>query len=150
MLSLWGAGLVRGLGAMPPAWQWGSHGRPLALARAAGALGAVGWRARAPREPRGRAFGLSAAKVVSAAPRPLQPYLRLMRLDKPIGEWGGFPRAPPASREPGAPGRAAAKLTHPDAGVGAESGGTLRSGCPAFADCSVGSTFAFPQSLTQL
>ncbi|XP_074084602.1 4-hydroxybenzoate polyprenyltransferase, mitochondrial [Macrotis lagotis] len=30
---------------------------------------------------------LSAAALVAAAPRPLQPYLRLMRLDKPIGTW---------------------------------------------------------------
>ncbi|XP_061439130.1 4-hydroxybenzoate polyprenyltransferase, mitochondrial [Rhineura floridana] len=30
---------------------------------------------------------LSAASLVQAAPGPLQPYLRLMRLDKPIGTW---------------------------------------------------------------
>lgn len=32
-----------------------------------------------------RSFSLSAAAVVNSAPAPLQPYLRLMRLDKPIG-----------------------------------------------------------------
>ncbi|XP_043829034.1 4-hydroxybenzoate polyprenyltransferase, mitochondrial [Dromiciops gliroides] len=36
---------------------------------------------------RGRPLSLSAAAIVDAAPRPLQPYLRLMRLDKPIGTW---------------------------------------------------------------
>lgn len=37
-----------------------------------------------------RPFSLSAATIVNAAPTPVQPYLRLMRLDKPIGmyiEW---------------------------------------------------------------
>ncbi|XP_026198100.1 4-hydroxybenzoate polyprenyltransferase, mitochondrial [Anabas testudineus] len=34
-----------------------------------------------------RSFGLSAATIVKAAPVPVQPYLRLMRLDKPIGTW---------------------------------------------------------------
>ncbi|XP_044536390.1 4-hydroxybenzoate polyprenyltransferase, mitochondrial isoform X2 [Gracilinanus agilis] len=34
---------------------------------------------------RGRPLSLSAAAIVDSAPRPLQPYLRLMRLDKPIG-----------------------------------------------------------------
>lgn len=87
MLALLGASFARGLGAVAPVWIWGSRGRPLALARAAGALGAGGRGSAAPREPRGRALGLSAAAVVSAAPRPLQPYLRLMRLDKPIGTW---------------------------------------------------------------
>lgn len=32
-----------------------------------------------------RSFSLSAAAVVNSAPAPVQPYLRLMRLDKPIG-----------------------------------------------------------------
>lgn len=32
-----------------------------------------------------RTFGLSAASVVNSAPAAVQPYLRLMRLDKPIG-----------------------------------------------------------------
>ncbi|KAM9811041.1 4-hydroxybenzoate polyprenyltransferase, mitochondrial [Neosynchiropus ocellatus] len=35
----------------------------------------------------GRSFGVSAATIVNAAPTRLQPYLRLMRLDKPIGTW---------------------------------------------------------------
>ncbi|CAK6959825.1 -hydroxybenzoate polyprenyltransferase%2C mitochondrial [Scomber scombrus] len=34
-----------------------------------------------------RPFSLSAATIVNAAPAPVQPYLRLMRLDKPIGTW---------------------------------------------------------------
>uniref|UniRef100_UPI0037E81B9E 4-hydroxybenzoate polyprenyltransferase, mitochondrial n=1 Tax=Semicossyphus pulcher TaxID=241346 RepID=UPI0037E81B9E len=34
-----------------------------------------------------RSFSLSAASVVNSAPAPVQPYLRLMRLDKPIGTW---------------------------------------------------------------
>lgn len=34
-----------------------------------------------------RSFSLSAAAIVNAAPAPVQPYLRLMRLDKPIGTW---------------------------------------------------------------
>lgn len=32
-----------------------------------------------------RSFSLSAATIVKSAPVPVQPYLRLMRLDKPIG-----------------------------------------------------------------
>uniref|UniRef100_A0A3B3ZT58 4-hydroxybenzoate polyprenyltransferase n=1 Tax=Periophthalmus magnuspinnatus TaxID=409849 RepID=A0A3B3ZT58_9GOBI len=34
-----------------------------------------------------RVFSLSAASIVNSAPAPVQPYLRLMRLDKPIGTW---------------------------------------------------------------
>ncbi|XP_074495229.1 4-hydroxybenzoate polyprenyltransferase, mitochondrial [Sebastes fasciatus] len=34
-----------------------------------------------------RSFSLSAATVVSSAPASIQPYLRLIRLDKPIGTW---------------------------------------------------------------
>lgn len=34
-----------------------------------------------------RSFSLTAATVVNSAPAPVQPYLRLMRLDKPIGTW---------------------------------------------------------------
>ncbi|XP_033973437.1 4-hydroxybenzoate polyprenyltransferase, mitochondrial [Trematomus bernacchii] len=34
-----------------------------------------------------RSISLSAATIVNSAPRPIQPYLRLMRLDKPIGTW---------------------------------------------------------------
>ncbi|XP_032371428.1 4-hydroxybenzoate polyprenyltransferase, mitochondrial [Etheostoma spectabile] len=34
-----------------------------------------------------RSFSLSAATIVNSAPAPVQPYLRLMRLDKPIGTW---------------------------------------------------------------
>ncbi|KAG7481577.1 hypothetical protein MATL_G00068060 [Megalops atlanticus] len=38
--------------------------------------------------PRGRRlFSLSAAGIVNSAPVSVQPYLRLMRLDKPIGTW---------------------------------------------------------------
>lgn len=32
-----------------------------------------------------RSFSLTAATIVNSAPAPVQPYLRLMRLDKPIG-----------------------------------------------------------------
>ncbi|KAM9393633.1 4-hydroxybenzoate polyprenyltransferase, mitochondrial [Pholidichthys leucotaenia] len=39
-------------------------------------------------QPNGRrSFSLSAASIVSSAPAHVQPYLRLMRLDKPIGTW---------------------------------------------------------------
>lgn len=89
MLRFGGAGLARGLRVVPPAWLRGPGGLPLALARSAGASGARDRRAPASRTQRGRALSLSAAAVVNSAPRPLQPYLRLMRLDKPIGEWGG-------------------------------------------------------------
>ncbi|KAM7415809.1 hypothetical protein PAMA_018052 [Pampus argenteus] len=34
-----------------------------------------------------RPFSLSAATIVNSAPAPVRPYLRLMRLDKPIGTW---------------------------------------------------------------
>ncbi|XP_072243600.1 4-hydroxybenzoate polyprenyltransferase, mitochondrial [Leuresthes tenuis] len=34
-----------------------------------------------------RSFSLSAAAIVNSAPVQIQPYLRLMRLDKPIGTW---------------------------------------------------------------
>ncbi|XP_068594647.1 4-hydroxybenzoate polyprenyltransferase, mitochondrial [Brachionichthys hirsutus] len=34
-----------------------------------------------------RSFSLSAAAIVNSTPAPIRPYLRLMRLDKPIGTW---------------------------------------------------------------
>uniref|UniRef100_H3AS40 4-hydroxybenzoate polyprenyltransferase, mitochondrial n=1 Tax=Latimeria chalumnae TaxID=7897 RepID=H3AS40_LATCH len=34
-----------------------------------------------------RAFSLTAAGIVESTPKSMQPYLRLMRLDKPIGTW---------------------------------------------------------------
>ncbi|XP_003975274.2 4-hydroxybenzoate polyprenyltransferase, mitochondrial [Takifugu rubripes] len=34
-----------------------------------------------------RSFRFSAASIVNSSPAPVQPYLRLMRLDKPIGTW---------------------------------------------------------------
>ncbi|KAB1282191.1 4-hydroxybenzoate polyprenyltransferase; mitochondrial [Camelus dromedarius] len=76
-----GPGRGHGSGARAAAlWPW--------LARPAGsARGTGGARRGGPRGPRGRGLRLSAAAVVSSAPRPLQPYLRLMRLDKPIGTW---------------------------------------------------------------
>lgn len=92
MLRLGGAGLVRGLRVVSPAWLRGPGGLPLALARTTGTSGARDRRAPASGTQRGRALSLSAAAVVNSAPRPLQPYLRLMRLDKPIGEWGGHIR----------------------------------------------------------
>ncbi|XP_076782477.1 4-hydroxybenzoate polyprenyltransferase, mitochondrial [Arvicanthis niloticus] len=87
MLRLGGAGLTRGLRGVRSAWLRGPRGLPLALVRTAGALGARERRAPAPGTQRGRTVSLSAAAVVNAAPRPLRPYLRLMRLDKPIGTW---------------------------------------------------------------
>ncbi|XP_075785622.1 4-hydroxybenzoate polyprenyltransferase, mitochondrial [Pelodiscus sinensis] len=61
-------------------------------ARPAAALAALSRGAPGPLPERGagsggRLLSFSAAGLVSAAPRPLQPYLRLMRLDKPIGTW---------------------------------------------------------------
>ncbi|KAF6371552.1 coenzyme Q2, polyprenyltransferase [Rhinolophus ferrumequinum] len=87
MLSLGGVGLSRGLRVVTQAWLRGSCGRSLALARAAGAPRTGDWRPSAGQGPRRRRLSLSAAAVVDSAPRPLQPYLRLMRLDKPIGTW---------------------------------------------------------------
>ncbi|XP_028629514.1 4-hydroxybenzoate polyprenyltransferase, mitochondrial [Grammomys surdaster] len=87
MLRFGGAGLARGLRAVRSAWLPGPRGLPLALVRTAGASGARERRAPAPGTQRGRTLSLSAAAVVNSAPRPLQPYLRLMRLDKPIGTW---------------------------------------------------------------
>lgn len=89
MLSLGGAGVAHGLRVVTQAWLGGSRYRALTLARAAGASRAGDERFSASRGPRGRQLSLSAAAVVDSAPRPLQPYLRLMRLDKPIGECGG-------------------------------------------------------------
>lgn len=88
MLSLGGVGLSRGLRVVTQAWLRGSCGRSLALARAAGAPRTGDWRPSTGQGPRRRRLSLSAAAVVDSAPRPLQPYLRLMRLDKPIGECG--------------------------------------------------------------
>nr|KAF6430976.1 coenzyme Q2, polyprenyltransferase [Rousettus aegyptiacus] len=85
MLSLGGAGVAHGLRAVTQAWLGGSRYRALTLARAAGASSAGDERFSASRGQRGRQLSLSAAAVVDSAPRPLQPYLRLMRLDKPIG-----------------------------------------------------------------
>ncbi|XP_052054577.1 4-hydroxybenzoate polyprenyltransferase, mitochondrial [Apodemus sylvaticus] len=87
MLCLGGAGLARGFRTVRSSWLRGPRGLPLALVRTAGASGARDRRAPAPGTQRGRALSLSAAAVVNSAPRPLQPYLRLMRLDKPIGTW---------------------------------------------------------------
>lgn len=98
MLSLRGAGVARGLGVAARLWLGGPRGRALPLARAAGASRAGdGWPAASP-GPRGRPLSLSAAAVVASAPRPLQPYLRLMRLDKPIGECGGAARGVQGTR----------------------------------------------------
>ncbi|KAI4585513.1 hypothetical protein MJG53_005747 [Ovis ammon polii x Ovis aries] len=87
MLGAGGARLVQGLRAGTQAWLWGARGRSLALVHAARGLHAANWQPSAGRGPRGRPLSLSAAAVVNSAPRPLQPYLRLMRLDKPIGTW---------------------------------------------------------------
>lgn len=84
MLGVRGTGLARGLQVMTQAWLRDSGA--LALARAAGTPHARHWQPYAGPGPRRRRLSLSAAAVVNSAPRPLQPYLRLMRLDKPIGE----------------------------------------------------------------
>ncbi|XP_037008461.2 4-hydroxybenzoate polyprenyltransferase, mitochondrial isoform X2 [Artibeus jamaicensis] len=87
MLGVGGAGFAGCLRARLQAGLWGSRGRSLALARLAGAPGPGDPRPSAGRDLRWRQLSLSAAAVVESAPRPLQPYLRLMRLDKPIGTW---------------------------------------------------------------
>ncbi|XP_037385776.1 4-hydroxybenzoate polyprenyltransferase, mitochondrial [Talpa occidentalis] len=85
--AMLGAGLLRGLRAQTWTGLLGSGARSLVPARVAGAPGAGDWQATGRPGPRGRQLSLSAAAVVDSAPRPLQPYLRLMRLDKPIGTW---------------------------------------------------------------
>ncbi|XP_061047010.1 4-hydroxybenzoate polyprenyltransferase, mitochondrial [Eubalaena glacialis] len=85
--AMLGAGLVRGLRAGTQVWLWGSRGRSLTLPHAARGLHAGDRRPSAGRGPLERRPSLPAAAIVNSAPRPLQPYLRLMRLDKPIGTW---------------------------------------------------------------
>ncbi|XP_043304041.1 4-hydroxybenzoate polyprenyltransferase, mitochondrial isoform X4 [Cervus elaphus] len=87
MLGVGSAGLARALRAGKQAWLWGARGRSLALVHASRGPHAADWQPSAGRGPRRRPLSLSAAAVVNSAPRPLQPYLRLMRLDKPIGTW---------------------------------------------------------------
>ncbi|XP_007447593.1 PREDICTED: 4-hydroxybenzoate polyprenyltransferase, mitochondrial [Lipotes vexillifer] len=87
MLGASGTGLVQGLRAGTQVWLWGSRGRSLTLPHAARGLHAGDWRPSAGRGPLERRPSLPAAAIVNSAPRPLQPYLRLMRLDKPIGTW---------------------------------------------------------------
>ncbi|XP_004391032.2 4-hydroxybenzoate polyprenyltransferase, mitochondrial isoform X1 [Trichechus manatus latirostris] len=87
MLASRAAGLSRGLGTVTQAWLRVPRGCSPALVREAGAPPTGDWRPSARPGPRGRPLSLSAAAVVDSAPRPLQPYLRLMRLDKPIGTW---------------------------------------------------------------
>lgn len=89
MLGARGAELARGLRVVTQAWLRDS--RALVLARAAGTPRAVPGRPSAGPGSRRRRLSLSAAAVVNSAPRPLQPYLRLMRLDKPIGECAHAP-----------------------------------------------------------
>lgn len=86
MLAAGGAGLALGLRASTHAWLQASRRHSRTLARVTGAQGIGYWRSSASPGPPGRRLSLSAAAVVNSAPRPLQPYLRLMRLDKPIGE----------------------------------------------------------------
>eukprot|EP00069_Balaena_mysticetus_P011061 bmy_20966T0 len=85
--AMLGAGLVRGLRAGTQVWLWGSRGRSLTLPHAARGLHAGDRRPSAGRGPLERRPSLPAVAIVNSAPRPLQPYLRLMRLDKPIGTW---------------------------------------------------------------
>ncbi|XP_036891519.1 4-hydroxybenzoate polyprenyltransferase, mitochondrial [Sturnira hondurensis] len=87
MLGPGGARFAGCLRARIQACVWGSRGRSLALARSAGAPGPGDPQPSAGRGVRWRRLSLSAAAVVESAPRPLQPYLRLMRLDKPVGTW---------------------------------------------------------------
>ncbi|XP_033265873.2 4-hydroxybenzoate polyprenyltransferase, mitochondrial isoform X1 [Orcinus orca] len=107
MLGASGTGLVRALRAGTQVWLWGSRGRSLTLPHAARGLHAGDWRPSAGRGPLERRPSLPAAAIVNSAPRPLQPYLRLMRLDKPIGEcgrmWrsGGCGRSGSEARKPG-------------------------------------------------
>lgn len=88
MLSASGAGLARSLWAATRARLLGSRCPALAAACASGVLGAGDWRPPPGPGPRARPLSLSAAAIVNSAPRPVQPFLRLMRLDKPIGECG--------------------------------------------------------------
>ncbi|XP_027980011.1 4-hydroxybenzoate polyprenyltransferase, mitochondrial isoform X2 [Eumetopias jubatus] len=85
MLGVRGAAVARGLQVLTHSWRRDS--RALVLARACGAPPTGHWQPSAGPGPRRRRLSLSAAAVVNSAPRPLQPYLRLMRLDKPIGTW---------------------------------------------------------------
>ncbi|XP_077924993.1 4-hydroxybenzoate polyprenyltransferase, mitochondrial isoform X3 [Halichoerus grypus] len=85
MLGARGGAVARGLQVLTHSWRRDS--RALALARACGAPRAGHWQPSAGPGPRRSRLSLSAAAVVNSAPRPLQPYLRLMRLDKPIGTW---------------------------------------------------------------
>ncbi|XP_025743218.1 4-hydroxybenzoate polyprenyltransferase, mitochondrial isoform X2 [Callorhinus ursinus] len=85
MLGVRGAAVARGLQVLTHSWRRDS--RALALARACGAPPTGHWQPSVGSGPRRRRLSLSAAAVVNSAPRPLQPYLRLMRLDKPIGTW---------------------------------------------------------------
>lgn len=107
MLGVGSAGLARALRAGKQAWLWGARGRSLALVHASRGPHAADWQPSAGRGPRRRPLSLSAAAVVNSAPRPLQPYLRLMRLDKPIGECGrtrrsgGCGRRENEARKPG-------------------------------------------------
>ncbi|XP_077877623.1 4-hydroxybenzoate polyprenyltransferase, mitochondrial isoform X1 [Ictidomys tridecemlineatus] len=87
MLGFRGVVLARGLRAVASAWLRDSSCRALAVAHTAGAPRAGDWLSPAPPQLHRRPLSLSAAAVVSSAPRPVQPYLRLMRLDKPIGTW---------------------------------------------------------------
>ncbi|XP_029091014.1 4-hydroxybenzoate polyprenyltransferase, mitochondrial [Monodon monoceros] len=87
MLGASGTGLVRALRAGTQVWLWGSRGRSLTLLHAARGLHAGDGRPSAGRGQLERRPSLPAAAIVNSAPRPLQPYLRLMRLDKPIGTW---------------------------------------------------------------
>uniref|UniRef100_A0A2K5YCE1 Coenzyme Q2, polyprenyltransferase n=1 Tax=Mandrillus leucophaeus TaxID=9568 RepID=A0A2K5YCE1_MANLE len=93
MLGSRAAGFARGLQSVALASLPGWRGRSFVLARATGAPHGGDLQPSACPGPRGRQLSLSAAAVVNSAPRPLQPYLRLMRLDKPIGEcgWAGSP-----------------------------------------------------------
>ncbi|XP_076999089.1 4-hydroxybenzoate polyprenyltransferase, mitochondrial isoform X2 [Tamandua tetradactyla] len=90
MLASRGAGFAQGLRAVTQTLLQADRRPSLSLARAAGAFRAGDWQPSVWPGPgpgrRGRTLSVAAA-VVNSAPRPLQPYLRLARLDKPIGTW---------------------------------------------------------------
>ncbi|XP_038155823.1 4-hydroxybenzoate polyprenyltransferase, mitochondrial [Cyprinodon tularosa] len=65
----------------------GVHSESTVLRRAVCLQGRFNSRQRETGQGGSRSFSLSAASVVNSAPAHVQPYLRLMRLDKPIGTW---------------------------------------------------------------
>ena len=67
------------------AWLWGSGSRSLALVCMAHGFHTANWQPSAGQGPSGHPLSLLAAMIVNLVPRPLQPYLFIMQLDKPLG-----------------------------------------------------------------